>query len=248
MRQQFPFYKSFDDVAEDLTDAQLAKYIRVLLDVQFLRVKIDEVSFKDKMLNMAWKSQKHSIKKSINGFLDGQKRDTIKNPYFGAYVVPSEGIHEGIQTPDLEVQCKEEVKEQGKGKCKGEVKEELTDVTIIPEKSLSEKTIDYLNLKANKKFTYTKGNLKEINAQIKKGHTEQDLAHVIDVKVQEWLNNDDMKKNLNPVTLFREANFDRYLNQEMSKSGSDDVAYMLENNIFDMIDQMEDEVKGEICE
>ena len=26
-----------------------------------------------------------------------------------------------------------------------------------------------------------------------------------------------MKKNLNPVTLFREANFDRYLNQDFKK-------------------------------
>jgi len=121
-RQQFPFYKSFDDVAEDLTDAQLAKYIRTLLDVQFLRIKVDDVKFQDKTLSIVWKSQKHSINKSINGFLDGQKRETIKAPYLGVYdesCIPNEGIHEGMQTPKAE--CKEEVQVKEEGKGKGEV-------------------------------------------------------------------------------------------------------------------------------
>lgn len=112
-RQQFPFYKSFDDVAEDLTDIQLAIYIRTLLDVQFLRVKIDDVDFTDKTLSIVWKSQKHSISKSINGFLDGQKRETIKEPFLGVYDssrTPAEGIQQGIKTPKAE--CKEECKEE----------------------------------------------------------------------------------------------------------------------------------------
>ena len=159
MRQQFPFYKSFDDVAEDLTDTQLAKYIRTLLDVQFLRIKIEDVTFKDKMLALVWKSQKHSIQKSINGFLDGQKRDTIKNPYFGAYVVPAEGINEGIQTPDLQVQCKEEVKEECKGKGEVQVCMEFT-FTLDKQKLLSTTSKEYQsNLKdyisnAGKQMTY----------------------------------------------------------------------------------------------
>jgi uncharacterized phage protein (TIGR02220 family) len=83
------------------------------------------------------------------------------------------------------------------------------------EKTLGERTIDFLNQTVSKKFKYTKGNLKEINSQINKGATEEELAHVILVKSNEWLTNDEMKKHLNPITLFRESNFDRYLNQEI---------------------------------
>ena len=126
-RQQFPFYKSFDDVVEDLTDAQLAIYIRTLLNVQFLRVKIDSVKFNDKTLSIVWKSQKHSISKSINGFLDGQKRDTIKNPYLGVYdtsIIPDEGIQDTFKIPEAEV------KEQVQGKVQG--KEEGKGIIVVP--------------------------------------------------------------------------------------------------------------------
>ena len=55
MRSQYTFYKSFDDIIEDLTDIQLAKYIRTINDVQFLRVKIDDVKFDDPLLKIVWK-------------------------------------------------------------------------------------------------------------------------------------------------------------------------------------------------
>lgn len=79
---------------------------------------------------------------------------------------------------------------------------------------LAKNTITYLNRQTGKSFRDGAGNLKEILAQIKKGATEQQLAHVINVKCSEWLNDTKNKKHLNPVTLFRESNFDRYLNQD----------------------------------
>ena len=85
MRSQFTFYKSFDDVLEDLNDKQIAEYIKAMLDVQFLRVRVDEVNFSDKLLSIIWKSQKHSIQTSINGYLDSQKREKVKDPYYGCY-------------------------------------------------------------------------------------------------------------------------------------------------------------------
>ena len=78
MRSQYTFYKSFDDIMDDLTDTQLAKYIRTINDVQFLRVKIEDVKFEDALLNIVWKSQLHSIKKSIDGYLESQKNGKIK--------------------------------------------------------------------------------------------------------------------------------------------------------------------------
>jgi len=93
------------------------------------------------------------------------------------------------------------------------------EVVELKEKPLEEKAIDYLNKLIGKNFSYTNGNTKEIKAQIKKGATEEQLKYVIDVKCNEWLNNAEMKKHLNPTTLFREANFNKYLNQDFDISG-----------------------------
>jgi uncharacterized phage protein (TIGR02220 family) len=99
-------------------------------------------------------------------------------------------------------------------------KEIVIEAEILQEKPLEERTIDYLNRLTGKNFTYTKGNLKEIKSQIKKGATQEQLKYVIDVKVNEWINNDEMKKHLNPVTLFRDSNFERYLNQDFQLKGA----------------------------
>ena len=112
MRTQFAFYKSFDDVYQDLNDKQRLEFISTLLDVQFLRIKVDDVFFKDNILKHIWNAQKHSIKKSINGYIESQKNSKIKEPYLGVYddnylpiQIPSEGINK-------EEEVKEEVKEE----------------------------------------------------------------------------------------------------------------------------------------
>lgn len=123
MRNQFAFYKSFDDVAQDLSDIQLATYMRILLDVQFLRIKIEDVKFEDALLNIVWKSQKHSIETSIKGYLDSQKKDSVKNPYMGVYaddIIPYEG---GSSNPYEGVAQQEEGKEEDKEKEKVKVQE-----------------------------------------------------------------------------------------------------------------------------
>lgn len=120
MRSQFTFYKSFDDVLEDLNDKQIAEYLRKMLDVQFLRVRIDDVYFEDKLLSVIWKSQKHSIKSSINGYLDSQKRESCKEPYLGCYdydFIPYKGGCEAPYEGGLQ-QDKEKGKEEGKVKGK----------------------------------------------------------------------------------------------------------------------------------
>ena len=111
-----------------------------------------------------------------------------------------------------------ENKNKNKNKSDNDNKKDSDNNIIVVEDEnllLAKRTITYLNKKTNKVFRDGKGNLKEILAQIKKGATEEQLAHVINVKCQEWLDNQDMKKHLNPVTLFRESNFDKYLNQDM---------------------------------
>lgn len=119
MRTQFAFYKSFDDVYNDLNNSQKLEFIDTLLNVQFLRLKVEDVAFKDNILKHIWNAQKHSIEKSINGYLESQKNSKIKNPYLGIYDpinTPSEGINKGIKTPNQQEKEKEEVKGEDKVK------------------------------------------------------------------------------------------------------------------------------------
>lgn len=50
-----------------------------------------------------------------------------------------------------------------------------------------------------------------VMARLKEGYTVDDYRRVIDHKCKEWLNDDRMKKYLNPETLSRRSNFERYL-------------------------------------
>lgn len=85
MRNQFTFYKSFDDVYQDLDDKQRIEFMTTMLDVQFLRIKVEDVSFEDKILKYIWIAQKHTIYKSIKGYLESQKSPKVSEPFFGVY-------------------------------------------------------------------------------------------------------------------------------------------------------------------
>ncbi len=102
-------------------------------------------------------------------------------------------------------------------------KEEKNNVAQSAPVSSTEHLIDevirYLNLKTNKNFrTTTKEYRKHISARIKQGATAEQFKYVIDVKCAEWLHNEQMRQHLTPTTLFRESNFDKYLNQQMPQN------------------------------
>lgn len=125
MRSQFAFYKSFDDVFQDLSDKQKLEFMNTLLDVQFLRIKIEDVAFKDVILKHIWNAQKHSLEKSISGYLESQKNTKVKNPFLGCYdesFLPSQTPSEGNSK---EEQVKEKVKEKEKVKDKEKYKEKI---------------------------------------------------------------------------------------------------------------------------
>lgn len=96
-------------------------------------------------------------------------------------------------------------------------------VTSAPSSSkkdiqLVEEVISYLNEKTGKKFqASTKSYQKEILGRLKTGdYTLEDFKTVIDFKCKEWLNNEKMNKYLRPDTLFRDSNFNKYLNEAIS--------------------------------
>lgn len=77
---------------------------------------------------------------------------------------------------------------------------------------LAGRVIEYLNQKAGRNFrTNTGDNAKGIIAQARQGYTEAQMCRVIDCKTRQWGSDPKMCEHLNPVTLFRHANFERYL-------------------------------------
>ena len=84
--------------------------------------------------------------------------------------------------------------------------------------------IEYLNNKVNKRFSYkSESNSKLIKARFNEGYKLEDFIKVIDIKTNEWINDDKMKNYLQPSTLFRGSNFDKYLNQELPELSNDET-------------------------
>lgn len=78
--------------------------------------------------------------------------------------------------------------------------------------------IEYLNQKAGKNFKHSAaGNKKVIKARWNEGCKIDQFKRVIDIKCQDWLNDENMNQYLQPSTLFGNK-FDQYLNQRKGNS------------------------------
>jgi uncharacterized phage protein (TIGR02220 family) len=92
-------------------------------------------------------------------------------------------------------------------------------------KETCKEVIEYLNLKAEKKFNWkSKQAQKYINARLNEGYSIDDFKKVIDTKVAEWKNDEKMNRYLQPSTLFAPSHFDEYLNQKTKKQMTDQKA------------------------
>lgn len=72
--------------------------------------------------------------------------------------------------------------------------------------------LEYLNIKAKKRFKNVESNAKFIRARLEEGYNEADLKQVIDTKVADWLDTDHAKY-LRPETLFNATKFQSYINE-----------------------------------
>jgi uncharacterized phage protein (TIGR02220 family) len=80
-----------------------------------------------------------------------------------------------------------------------------------------EEIVKYLNQKTGAKYRATTENTKKhINARLDEGYSVDDFKTVIDKKCSEWMNTP-YRKFLRPETLFRPANFEAYLNQQIDE-------------------------------
>jgi len=108
------------------------------------------------------------------------------------------------------------------------LKEGLVQKTeMSPEVS---EVLAYLNEKVKRNFK----NPGDIPARLK-DYSVEDCKTVIDKKCLEWLGTD-LSRHLDPVTLFRPANFDRYLNQvEVSRETMTFREWVALNPTFDFL-------------
>ncbi len=64
------YYYSFFEVSKELSQKQFYEFNMAIMSVMFFEKHIDSVEFTDSMLNILWKSVKHSIQASVKGYCD----------------------------------------------------------------------------------------------------------------------------------------------------------------------------------
>ena len=95
-------------------------------------------------------------------------------------------------------------------------KSRLIEVKLIEVKLIEakDKVIDYFNKTTGQKRSYDCNETnKLIKGRLNEGKTFENFKHVIDTKTTQWLYDPKMRKFLRPSTLFREGNFEDYLNE-----------------------------------
>ena len=80
------YYKSFYDVSKDLNQKQFYDFNMAIYKVMFFEEHIDEIVFTDKVLNLLWKSVKHSVRASVDGYCT--KKGTPYNTLFDPLTKP----------------------------------------------------------------------------------------------------------------------------------------------------------------
>ena len=129
-RKAFNFYNSHWEQIKLLKDKQQLELFKAICQVQFLEVNINDIEFKDNVLNIVWTGIKHSIETSLKGYVSKQKSLDIE-------IVPplakglTKGADDSLSTPyqqeKEEGKEKEEEKEQLEGLKFSELKKETWD-------------------------------------------------------------------------------------------------------------------------
>lgn len=96
--------------------------------------------------------------------------------------------------------------------------------------------IDYLNIKTNKRYTYSNKSINRyITGRLNDGFTIDDFKTVIDKKYDEWIGTE-FEQYLKPTTLFAPSHFEEYLNQPEKKKK--DTAQERRDLVDSFVDQV----------
>jgi hypothetical protein len=106
------YYASFFEVSKQLDQKQFYKFNTAIFSVMFYEDHIDNISFDDKLLSIAWLSIKHSLRASIDGFCSKNQIDYEDTLSKGV----TKGLDKGLTN---NVNEKEKGKDKEKEKEKG---------------------------------------------------------------------------------------------------------------------------------
>jgi len=90
----------------------------------------------------------------------------------------------------------------------------LEDGKIKENNVQTDSVIDYFNKVTGKKIRYSKSTRSHINARLNEGYNVEECMKVIDIKHNEWKDNEKMEPYIRIRTLFS-TKFEEYLNQEI---------------------------------
>ena len=120
MRKAFNFFRSYYDIAQELSDKDRLAFYDALLKKQFDNIESKLTG----MANFAYISQKHSIDSQIKGYFDKTKDES-----FNPSVPPTQG---GNVAPSVQEKEKGQEKEQEKEKVEVQVvKQKLKFLDIV---------------------------------------------------------------------------------------------------------------------
>lgn len=88
----------------------------------------------------------------------------------------------------------------------------MSEEIVTPEIEI----LNLFNMITGNKHRSGKANLAGIKRVLKDGYSLKEIQEVIQLKTIQWKNNAQMSDHLNPVTIFRESNFDKYINQVLN--------------------------------
>ncbi|GKV65211.1 MULTISPECIES: conserved phage C-terminal domain-containing protein [unclassified Sporosarcina] len=96
--------------------------------------------------------------------------------------------------------------------------------------------ISHLNEKTGKQFkANASATVRMLNARLNEGYSVEDIQQVIDLKTDQWLQDEKFRNYLRPSTLFNAKNFENYVNEEVP----------VQNNEQDLLPFELDFTKGE---
>ncbi|OAO08694.1 conserved phage C-terminal domain-containing protein [Staphylococcus cohnii] len=193
--------------------------------MSYLFSKPDDWQIYQTQLEKVSKDGKASVRSTINelidnGYMTRQSRRKSNGDFDGYnYTLHEHPVNDGVRKmEDAKMEDAKMVIAKSDTTNNNLTNNDLTNndsrVDFIPYKEI----IDYLNSKTGKRFSHkSNANQKLIKARINEGYTKDDFFNVIDTKTNEWINVEDMKRYLQPTTLFGNK-FDKYLNQEIPKT------------------------------
>jgi len=109
-------------------------------------------------------------------------------------------------------QINKQISTQITNKPQQTISKEVNNIYIVEQ---ARPIIDHLNERAKTTFKPdTTITCKLIGKLLKRGYTQKDFEDVHNKKIEQWTNDEKMRKFIRPQTLYAESNFEAYLNEK----------------------------------